>query len=152
MIKSAGLLVYRNKKTIEFLLVHPGGPFWKKKEAGAWSIPKGEFTDEMPEAAARREFIEETGWQPEGLLIPLQPVKMKSGKFIFPFAMQGDFDPTTLQSNFFEMEWPYRSGKKAQFPEVDKAGWFSLEEALELINPAQASILTELAAKLREPS
>src|SRR5262245_24615092 len=131
--KSAGILAYRQRAgETEVLLVHPGGPFWAKRDAGAWSIPKGEYADtEDPEAAARREFTEETGWTIDGELRPLGEITQKAGKAVTAFAVEGDFDATTLESNSFEMEWPPKSGRKASFPEVDRAGWFGLDEARE---------------------
>lgn len=146
-VKSAGILVYRRRAdTIEVLLVHPGGPFWTRRDAGAWSIPKGEYSDEEgPEAAARREFAEETGWMIEGGLEPLGVIRQKAGKAVIAFAGKGDFDPATLKSNRFEMEWPPRSGRRASFPEIDRAGWFSLDEAREKIIEGQRPLLERLA-------
>lgn len=136
-------------KELQVLLVHPGGPFWKNKDDGAWTIPKGEFTDgEEALDAAKREFREETGMKVNGKSIPLSPVKQKSGKWIYAWAIMGDIDPATIQSNSFEMEWPPKSGKKQSFPEIDKAAWFTLAEAATKINPAQVALLQELADKL----
>ena len=148
--KSAGILLYRiSKGKIEVLLVHPGGPFWAKKDAGAWSIPKGEFDDgESPLDAAIRETHEELGIKVEGDFIELTPIKQKSGKTIFPFAIEHQFDPSKLQSNSFEMEWPLKSGQKRSFPEVDKAEWFSFDIANEKINNGQKPFLAELLKKL----
>lgn len=149
--KSAGILLYRiNNKILEVLLVHPGGPFWKNKDAGAWSIPKGEF-DENEDAlqAAQREFEEETGIAIDGDFIPLSPVKQKSGKIVYAWALEKDIDTTNIQSNFFEMEWPPRSGKKQQFPEVDRGAWLTIPEAKEKINPYQVALLEELAGQLK---
>src|SRR5687767_6537163 len=136
--KSAGILLFRKVNgNIEVILVHPGGPFWAKKDLGAWSIPKGEFSDdEEPLAAAVREFAEETGIKSSGDFFPLKPVKQKAGKIVQAFALELDVDVTNIKSNFFEMEWPPRSGKKQSFPEVDKAEWFSIDEAKLKINPA----------------
>ncbi|HEY0041662.1 MAG TPA: NUDIX domain-containing protein [Flavisolibacter sp.] len=144
--KSAGLLVYRrNAQLLEFFLVHPGGPFWKGKDTGAWSIPKGEFTDEEePLAAAQREFEEETGQKVTGKFLPLSPVKQKAGKMVYAWAVEAEVDADNIVSNSFRIEYPYKSGKWITVPEVDKAGWFSLEEAREKINPAQAAFLEEL--------
>jgi predicted NUDIX family NTP pyrophosphohydrolase len=144
--RSAGILVCRVRQgTLEVLLVHPGGPFWARKDAGAWSIPKGEYADdEDPEAAARREFLEETGWAIEGGLQPLGEIRQKAGKAVTAFAAKGDFDPATLQSNSFEMEWPPGSGKRAAFPEVDRAEWFSLDEAREKMIDGQRLLLDRL--------
>ena len=148
--RSAGILLYRFKSTsIEVLLVHPGGPFWKNKDNGAWSVPKGEFTDEDPLAAAIREFREETGTLLDGKFIPLSPVKQKSGKIIFAFAQEKDLDITQIVSNHFEIEWPPRSAKKESFPEIDKAAWFSPVQAKEKLNPAQAILIDELLSYLK---
>ena len=144
--KSAGILVYRKRAGgIEVLLVHPGGPFWARRDAGAWSIPKGEYADsEDPEAAARREFTEETGWAIEGDLTPLGEIRQKAGKVVTAFAAEGDFDLASLESNRFEMEWPPKSGRIASFPEVDRAGWFALAEAHEKIIEGQRLLLDRL--------
>jgi predicted NUDIX family NTP pyrophosphohydrolase len=146
MRKSAGILLYRLvDKTPQFFLVHPGGPFWKGKDAGAWSIPKGEFAEnEDPLAAARREFLEETGTAVEGNFIALNPVQQKGGKQVYAWAVEGDIDADRIQSNSFRLEWPYKSGKWNDYPEVDKAGWFIGEEAKQKINPAQAAFLDEV--------
>src|SRR5688572_8817630 len=145
MKKSAGILLYRRtKQGVEVFLVHPGGPFWKNKETGAWSIPKGEFEDEDPLTAALREFREETGITLSGNFSPLQPVKLKSGKLIYAFACKGDLDPGKIISNTFELEWPPRSGHKELFPEIDKGAWFTILNAREKINPSQAALLDEL--------
>lgn len=149
MRKSAGILLFRKTcEQPEFFLVHPGGPFWKGKEKGAWSIPKGEFADEDPLEAAIREFQEETGIELNGNFIALTPVKLKSGKFIYAWATEGDVNVENIQSNHFEMEWPPRSGKTISVPEVDKAGWFSAGKAMELLNPSQAALIIELKEKL----
>jgi len=148
---SAGLLVYRRKPDrIEVLLAHPGGPFWAKKDAGAWTIPKGlvEQTDDVL-ATAQREFTEETGFSPHGPFLPLSPVKQTSGKIVHAFACEGDFDPRQMTSNMFEMEWPPRSGRVQRFPEVDRAEWFALAEAVDRIIAYQRPFLTELQEKLR---
>jgi predicted NUDIX family NTP pyrophosphohydrolase len=128
------------------LLVHPGGPFWAKKDAGAWSIPKGEYVDgeEDPLACARREFEEELGTPAPGDLVPLGEVRQKSGKRVTAWAAAGDLDPTGVASNTFTMEWPPRSGRMQEFPEIDRAAWFALDEAREKINPAQAAFLDRL--------
>ena len=146
--KSAGILVYRGRAgEIEVLLVHPGGPFWARRDAGAWSIPKGEYSDdEDAQAAARREFAEETGWRIDGELTPLGEIRQKAGKAVTAFAAEGDFDPATLTSNSFEMEWPPKSGRIASLPEVDRAGWFSLAEAREKIIEGQRPLLDRLEA------
>lgn len=134
---------------MSFFLVHPGGPFWKGKDAGAWSIPKGEYDQEEPLAAAIREFSEETGQVPEGAFIPLTPIKQKGGKEVRAWAVEGDFDPDKLVSNTFSMIWPPRSGKMQTFPEVDRGSWFLLPEAKEALNPAQHPFLDELLLKLK---
>src|ERR1700677_1090154 len=123
--RSAGLLMFRQKTgDPEVLLVHPGGPLWARKDDGVWSIPKGEFVDEDPLAAAIREFEEETGARPEGEFIPLEPLRQPSGKVVFAWAVRSDFDPSSLKSNLFSMEWPPKSGRRQEFPEVDRAEWF----------------------------
>jgi predicted NUDIX family NTP pyrophosphohydrolase len=147
--KSAGLLLYRlGSEGLEVLLVHPGGPFWAKKDDGAWSIPKGEFADgEDPLAAARREFEEETGARPSGEFIALSPIKQAGGKLVLAWAVPANFDPSTLRSNPFSMEWPPKSGKIRDFPEVDRAAWFPLEEARRKILKGQADFLDQLKAQ-----
>jgi predicted NUDIX family NTP pyrophosphohydrolase len=144
--QSAGVLLYRrNKETIEVFLVHPGGPFWKNKDSGVWTIPKGEFANEEPALdAAVREFREETGHSLKGPFQPLSPIRQKGGKRVFAWAAPGDLDPEKMVSNTFELEWPRRSGKQQTFPEVDKGGWFSLADARKIINPAQIALLEEL--------
>ena len=125
--------------------MHPGGPFWANKDLGAWSIPKGEFNDdENALDAAIREMEEETGHKVDGKFIELTPVRIKSGKTIYAWALKQDFDPADLQSNSFEMEWPPKSGIKKSFPEVDRAAWFTPEEAREKINPGQLPLIAEL--------
>jgi len=138
--------MYRVKNgELEFLLVHPGGPFWKNKDAGAWTIPKGEVqANEEPLATAQREFEEELGLRPEGSLVPLVPVRQKGGKLVRAWAFQGDCDPASCKSNTFELEWPPRSGRKQEFPEVDRADFFTLAQAKQKINPAQLPLLEEL--------
>jgi predicted NUDIX family NTP pyrophosphohydrolase len=133
----------------EVLLVHPGGPFWRNKDEGAWTIPKGEVPDgEDLLAAARREFEEELGFPPAGPFAPLQPVKQKGGKVVHAWCFEGDCDPAAVRSNTFGMEWPPKSGRKATFPEVDRAAFFDLEAARKKINPAQAALLDELAGRV----
>ncbi|MGF7077891.1 NUDIX domain-containing protein [Mucilaginibacter sp. UYCu711] len=149
--QSAGILLYRNiRSQLEVFLVHPGGPFFKNKDEGAWSIPKGEFLpDEDPLLAANREFFEETGLQLIGdEYIELTPIKQKSGKTVHAWAIAGDIDPATLVSNLFEIEWPPRSGKKASFAEIDRGDWFTVEVAKTKINPAQVALITELQSLL----
>jgi len=149
--QSAGVLLFRMKREqLEVFLVHPGGPFWIKKDAGAWSIPKGEIeTGEEALQVAKREFKEETGQEIEGSFSELQPVKQKAGKIIKAWAVEGDIDENTIVSNTFEIEWPPGSGKKKIFPEVDKAQWFSLTEASEKINPGQLPLIEELQQIIR---
>jgi len=137
----------------EVFLVHPGGPFWAKKDEGVWSIPKGEFEDaEDPLAAAGREFEEETGMAPRGDFIPLTPLRQPSGKVVFAWAVQGDFDPALLKSNMFSLEWPPGSGRIREFPEVDRAAWLTVDAAMRKILPGQAPFLRELTAKLDRQS
>jgi predicted NUDIX family NTP pyrophosphohydrolase len=145
--KSAGILMYKRAGDAIFvLLVHPGGPFWSRRDLGAWSIPKGEYAeDEEPEAAARREFQEEIGSAPEGVLRPLGTVRQGGGKVVTGFAVAGDFDPSSLVSDTFEMEWPPRSGKTQSFAEIDRAEWFELRVAREKILAGQRPFLDRLA-------
>jgi len=147
---SAGILLYKQgREGLQVFLVHPGGPFWKNKDAGAWSIPKGEFAEgEDPLKAAVREFFEETGQQVSGDFLELKPIKARSGKLIFAWALQGDIDPDKIVSNTFPLEWPPRSGKFIDVPEIDRGAWFSLDTALEKINASQAAFITELSAVL----
>jgi predicted NUDIX family NTP pyrophosphohydrolase len=146
MRMSAGILLYKKRgDAIEVFLVHPGGPFWKGKNEGAWSIPKGEFTEgEAPLAAAIREFEEETGKKIDGDFIQLTPIKQKAGKLVHAWAVEGEIDSDKIVSNTFRQEWPYKSGKWQTFPEVDKASWFEVEEGRRMINPAQASFIDQL--------
>ncbi len=148
--QSAGLLMFRFRAgALEVFLVHPGGPFWERKDLGAWSIPKGEFEPgEEPFETALREFREETGVTPSGDFLHLTPVRQKGGKTIQAWAFAGDADPAALHSNTFSMKWPPHTGKTREFPEVDRAAWFGLEEAAEKINPAQAALIEELARLL----
>ncbi|HEU5122676.1 MAG TPA: NUDIX domain-containing protein [Verrucomicrobiae bacterium] len=143
---SAGLLMYRiSDGELEFLLAHPGGPFWKNRDAGAWTIPKGEIqSGEEPLAAAQREFSEEIGLKPEGHFIPLTPIIQKGGKIVHAWAFESDCDTTCIRSNTFQMEWPPRSGRFEECPEVDRACFFRMAEAKQKINPAQAAFLEEL--------
>lgn len=143
---SAGLLMYRRTENdLEVLLVHPGGPFFAKKDDGAWSIPKGEAAEgEDLLATACREFEEETGIRPAGPFRKLAPVKLKSGKVVHAWAFEGNCDPATVRSNTFTMEWPPRSGRKQEFPEIDRAAFFPLEEAARKINPGQLALLEQL--------
>jgi len=148
--RSAGLLMYRRSRgSLEVLLVHPGGPFWMKKDLGAWSIPKGEYeAGEEPLAAGTREFEEETGLVAKGPYTPLRSITQQVGKVVQAWAFEGDCDAESLKSTTFSLEWPPRSGRRQEFPEVDRGGWFSLEEARRRILPAQAALLDELAAKM----
>ena len=147
---SAGILLYKRKNNVlQVFLVHPGGPFFAKKDAGAWSVPKGEINEgEDALAAAKREFEEETGCRTEGNSIPLSPVTQKSGKVVHAWAVEGDCDARAIRSNTFTLEWPPKSGRTQDFPEVDKAGWFTVGEARRKINPAQAALLEELMYRL----
>jgi predicted NUDIX family NTP pyrophosphohydrolase len=147
---SAGILLYRRAPSgLEVLLVHPGGPFWARKDAGAWSIPKGEFEpEEDPLDAAKREFAEETGQQIAGSFVALTPIRQPGGKIVHAWASEGDFDPVSLRSNTFTMEWPRGSGRVATFPEVDRTAWFPLDEARRRILKGQLPLLDELAARV----
>lgn len=147
--KSAGVLVYRKAgRSVEVLLVHPGGPFWAKKDDGAWSIPKGEFEEgEDPLAAAKREFQEETSFAIDGVFEALDPVKQPGGKIVYAWSVQGDMDASAIRSNTFSLEWPPRSGKTREFPEVDRAEWFSLAQAQKKILKGQLPLLKQLQEK-----
>ena len=148
--KSAGVLLFRRKgKRVELFLVHPGGPFWAKKDDGAWSIPKGLVDEnEDEEAAARREFAEETGVELKGPMISLGAFKQSSSKIVQAWAVEGDCDAAAIRSNEFEMEWPPKSGRKAKFPEVDRAGWFDPEAAMVKITKGQQPIIAALRKHL----
>ncbi len=143
---SAGILLYKHVDgELRVLLVHPGGPYWQRRDAGAWSIPKGEYANgEDPRVAAQREFREELGVDPPHELRTLGEITQKSGKQVVAFAAEGDFDPTRLRSNTFDIEWPPRSGQRQTFPEVDRAAWFTLDDARQKILPTQAELLTRL--------
>jgi predicted NUDIX family NTP pyrophosphohydrolase len=147
---SAGLLMFRRRGgEPEVLLVHPGGPFWAHKDDGAWSIPKGEVeTGEGLLASARREFAEETGFRVEGPFIPLTPLRQPSGKMVHAWAFEGEADAGRLRSNVVSLEWPPKSGRRREFPEVDRAAWFSLGQAAQKILPGQRGFLLELASLL----
>ncbi|HTI45220.1 MAG TPA: NUDIX domain-containing protein [Casimicrobiaceae bacterium] len=151
--RSAGVLLYRFRDGVpQVLLVHPGGPFWQRKDEGAWSLPKGEFEEgETPEAVARRELLEETGFALDAPLTPLAPVRQRGGKTIHAFAAEADFDASTMRSNTFAMEWPPRSGRVESFPEVDRAAWFDLDVAAAKLLASQRPILDELAQRLLKP-
>ena len=148
--KSAGILLYRHRcRTLEVLLVHPGGPFWAKKDAGAWSIPKGEFEEGAdPLEAARREFLEETGSPIDGPFLALKPLKQRSAKVVHAWAVEGDIDAASIQSNTFLMEWPPRSGRQQKFPEVPRGAWFTIQAARTKLIVGQAAFLDELSDKL----
>jgi predicted NUDIX family NTP pyrophosphohydrolase len=148
--QSAGILLYRTiDSNLQVFLVHPGGPFFKNKDDGSWSIPKGEFLDEEDALqAAKREFMEETGQSINGDFLKLSPIKLKSGKKIFAWAVKGDIDHETVVSNLFEIEWPPKSGKKVSFPEIDRAGWFESKTAKVKVNAAQAELIEELESIL----
>jgi predicted NUDIX family NTP pyrophosphohydrolase len=151
--KSAGLLLFREVSGhLEVLLVHPGGPLWAKKDEGTWSIPKGEFEDnEDPLAAAKREFEEETGFTVDGEMISLEHLRQPSGKLVYAWAIRGDVDPSQLKSDTFSMEWPPKSGRYQEFPEVDRAAWFAIDEATRKILKGQAAFLDQLQEKLGGP-
>jgi predicted NUDIX family NTP pyrophosphohydrolase len=152
MKTSAGILLFRRRPGVEsrpadweVFLVHPGGPFFSKKDLGAWSIPKGELSEgEAPLDAAKREFAEETGHTLHGNFIPLAPIKQKGGKTVMAWALEGDIDPDSVRSNTFDLVWPPGSGRTQTYPEIDKAQWFAIEEAAEKINEAQQGFLEEL--------
>ena len=150
MKTSAGLILFREVAgELQVLLVHPGGPFWAKKDDGAWSIPKGEIEpDEDPLAAAKREFVEETGFGVSGETIALSPLRQPSGKIVHAWALRGDVEPSAMKSNTFPLEWPPRSGRMQEFPEVDRAAWFSLATAARKILKGQAAFLDQLQQKL----
>ena len=142
-------MVYRETDAgVEIFLVHPGGPFFAKKDDGVWSIPKGEFEDEDPLTAARREFEEETGQKIVGDFFALTPVKQKGGKVVYAWAVEADIDADAINSNTFEMEWPPRSGKTARFAEIDRAAWFTPVTAKQKINPSQAALVDELLMRI----
>ena len=149
---SAGILMYRILDgELQVLLAHPGGPFWSRRDDGAWTLPKGEIDpDESPEAAARREFREEIGVEPTGTLQPLGAIVQRGGKRVDAFAIEGDFDVDALQSNAFEIEWPPRSGRMERFPEVDRAAWLTLPLARAKILPSQAPLLDRLETLYHE--
>jgi predicted NUDIX family NTP pyrophosphohydrolase len=161
--QSAGILLYRLPPSpaeasakagpsLQVFLVHPGGPYWKKKHSGAWTIPKGEFNADEPALdAAIREFHEETGVHLTGHFQPLSPIRQKGGKRVYAWAIAGDLDPEKLISNHFELEWPPGSGHLTSFPEIDKGAWYSLEAARTIINPAQIAFLDELQQIKSDP-
>jgi predicted NUDIX family NTP pyrophosphohydrolase len=145
-IESAGILLYkREDRELLVLLVHPGGPFWRNKDDGAWTIPKGERdTGEDAETTARREFAEELGVTPSGALVPLGRIRQRGGKQVDGFALEGDLDVERIAGNSFEIEWPPRSGRRQSFPEVDRAAWFSPDEARQKINAGQKPFIDRL--------
>jgi len=147
---SAGILLYRMVEgELEVFLVHPGGPYWAKKDEGAWSVPKGEFEEgEDSLEAARREFWEETGSGVSGDFMELKPLKQPSGKIVYVWAVEGNIDEASIESNLFTMEWPPNSGKEQKFPEVDKGGWFTIPQAREKLLKGQLGFLDELQKKL----
>jgi predicted NUDIX family NTP pyrophosphohydrolase len=147
---STGILAFRRNRGLELLLAHPGGPYWRHKDAGAWSIPKGAVESGNLLACAKREFNEETGLTAAGEFIALTPIRQKSGKTVHAFALESDFDLSTFVSNKFEMEWPPRSGKRQSFPEVDRIAYFKLATARRKILPAQRPFIEELVRRLRE--
>jgi len=149
---SAGIILYRESNhNLEVFLGHMGGPFWSRKDEGAWSIPKGEFDPEKetPLDAAIREFHEETGMRLEGPLIELNPIRQKSGKVVYCWAAKGDLNPQNLSSNLFELEWPPKSGKKQFFPELDRGAWFSIDAAATKMVKGQVLILDQLMEKVK---
>jgi predicted NUDIX family NTP pyrophosphohydrolase len=146
---SAGILAFRRNRGLELLLAHPGGPYWRHKDTGAWSIPKGIVESGNLLACAKREFNEETGLTAAGEFIVLKPIRQKSGKTVHAFALEGDFDLSVFASNEFEMEWPPRSGKQQSFPEVDRIAYFKLATARRKILPAQRPFIEELLQRLR---
>ena len=150
--RSAGIVLFRRRDgQLQVFLVHPGGPFWAKKDAGAWSIPKGEFEDEEPLIAAVREFQEETGFElTTGDVRALGSVRQSGGKVVHAFAIEGDLDPAALSSNTFTMEWPPRSGREQAFPEVDRGGWFTLDEARKKLHKGQIALIERLEAIANE--
>jgi predicted NUDIX family NTP pyrophosphohydrolase len=150
--QSAGVLMYRRRADrVEVFLIHPGGPFWSKKDEGAWCIPKGEFTaEEPPLDAAKREFQEETGFPVSGNLIPLNPIRQAGGKIVYAWVIEGDCDPAAIKSNPFTMEWPLHSGLLKTFPEADHAAWFTLEQAETKMLRSQRPLLDQLRRLIKE--
>jgi predicted NUDIX family NTP pyrophosphohydrolase len=146
---SAGILAFRHKPQLELLLAHPGGPYWHNKDEGAWSIPKGNVESGDLLACAKREFNEETGFVAAGPLIPLTPLRQKSGKMVHAFALEADFDLSVFSSNMFEMEWPPRSGKQQSFPEIDRVAYFGVSTARKKILAGQRPFIDELVRRLK---
>lgn len=154
MKRSAGLLMYRRTAAgeVQVLLAHPGGPFWRNKDQGAWTLPKGEYVDPEPALdAAQREFAEETGFAVTPPLLPLGDIVQKSGKRLSAWAFEGEGDPAQLRCNTFELEWPPRSGQRQQFPEIDRVAWFTLADARGKLLPAQVELLDRLERALAAP-
>jgi predicted NUDIX family NTP pyrophosphohydrolase len=151
---SAGILLYRRyQHELQVFLIHMGGPFWAHKDAGAWSIPKGEYgADETALAAAQREFLEETGSPISGSFLELQPIRQRNGKLVSAWAVEGEFDPASLHSNLFTLEWPPRSGRMQEFPEADRGAWFSIADARERMIAGQAPLLDQLITRLQTVS
>ena len=151
--RSAGILLFRRRQQVlELLLVHPGGPFWARKDEGSWSIPKGLYEEgEDALVAAKREFYEETGCAPDGQFIDLGTFKQPSGKHVTAWALEGEFDLALFKSNTFSMEWPPKSGRSEEFPEADRADWFAPQDALRKISKGQVAIIEALLAKLKVP-
>jgi predicted NUDIX family NTP pyrophosphohydrolase len=147
---SAGLLMFRRKPELQVLLAHPGGPFWKNKDEGAWTIPKGLLDGQEPLEAAQREFQEETGVKPKGPFIDLGTITQRAGKVVHAWAFEGDADPAKMKSNEIEIEWPPNSGRTIKIPEVDRCEWFLPDEALKKINPAQKKLIERLQAVIEE--
>jgi predicted NUDIX family NTP pyrophosphohydrolase len=146
---SAGLLLFRRRDELEVFLVHPGGPFWAKKDAGAWSLPKGEFAEgEEPFQAAKREFTEETGFSIDGEFHRLEPLKQRGGRIVHAWAIEADCDASQTRSNFFSLEWPPKSGRMQEFPEIDRAQWFNIPEARKRIIAGQMGFIDQLVAAL----
>ena len=146
---SAGILAFRRGKGLEILLAHPGGPYWRNKDLGAWTIPKGVVESDDLLACAKREFNEETGLVADGTIVPLEPIRQKSGKTVHAFALEADFDLSGFVSNEFEMEWPPRSGAMQRFPEIDRIAYFDEKTARQKILAAQMPFIDELAARLK---
>jgi len=147
---SAGILAFRRKPRLELLLAHPGGPYWRSKDEGAWSIPKGNVESGDLLVCAKREFNEETGLVATGPFVALAPLRQKSGKLVHAFAMEADFDVSNFSSNMFEMEWPPRSGNRASFPEIDRISYFSVLMARKKILPGQRAFIDELVERLKD--
>ena len=147
---STGVLAFRRKNGLEVLLAHPGGPYWRSRDEGAWSIPKGAVESNDLLACAKREFNEETGLTASGEFMPLTPTRQKSGKMVHAFALEADYDLAAFSSNTFEMEWPPRSGKLARFPEIDRIAYFTVATARRKILPGQRPFIEELVRKLKE--